>query len=280
MNFILKSNMSIGRMLILVLAGLTVAVFSGPARIKADVANEPPVTHTVNVVDVSGAPGAQVLVSIELDSGGDEVAGSFTVNFDPSKLSISGVSSPGANPDVALGTGVPAGSALTVNGNQAANGRIGVVFDSSNLFAAGPGRQIVKLRFTIAANAVGGPTFLTFGSTPTPSSFSDAFGVPIEVVFVPGSVTIEAAAPSVTISGQVTKPNGQALGGAQVVVLDSQNVRRLATTSTFGFYTVDDIPANQTYSVAVSSRRYRFTPVNNLMVGTSNVVDLNFVGQE
>lgn len=272
--------MSIGRLLILVLAGLFVAVFSSHGMIKAGVATEPTVAHTVNVVDVSGAPGTQVFVSIELDSGGDEVAGSFTVNFDQTKLSISGASSPSANPDVALGTGVPAGSALTVNGNQAASGRIGFLFDSSNLFAAGPGRQIVKLRFTIAPNATGGPTPITFGGTPTPSSFSNELGEPIEVVFVPGSVTIEAAAPNVTISGQVTKPNGQALGGAQVVVLDSQNVRRLATTGTFGFYIVDDVPANRTYSIAVASRRYRFTPVNNFPVGTTNVVDLNFVGQE
>ncbi|MGE3468233.1 MAG: carboxypeptidase regulatory-like domain-containing protein [Pyrinomonadaceae bacterium] len=255
------------------------AVFSNPDKATAT-SGASMVPHTVSAVGASAQPGSEVFVSIELDSGGDEAAGSFTVNFDATKLSISNVSHPGQNPDVILGTGAPLGTALTINGNQVANGRIGVLFDSSNLFTAGPGRQIVRLRFVVSPAAPDGPTPITFGSTPTASSMATGLGEPITVSYIAGTVSIGNAAPNVTISGQVTKPNGTALANAQVVVLDPQGVRRLATTSTFGFYTVTDVPANQTYSVAVSSRSYRFTPVSALVVGTSDVTNVNFAGQE
>lgn len=236
------------------------------------------IARTVTAIGANVQPGQQVFVSIELESLGDEVAGSFTVTFDQTKLSISGISSPASNPDVTIGTGVPAGSALTVNGQQAANGRIGFLVDSNNAFTAGPGRQIVRLRFTAAANAAAGPTTISFGNVPTPKSFSNALGDPLTAAFQDGIVNIQAAAPPVTVSGRVTTPAGAGLRSAVVSLVDSNNVRRTATTSTFGFYSFEGVPSGLNYTIAVSSRRYRFTPVN--MMITTDVTNLDFIGQE
>ena len=234
--------------------------------------------HTVTAVGAATQTGQQVFVSIELESGGDEVAGSFTVTFDAAKLSISGISSPGSNPDVTLGTGAPAGSALTVNANQVALGRIGFLVDSTNTFAVSPpNRQVVRLRFTVAANAPGGPTTISFGNVPTPKSFSDGFGNPITTTFVDGIVTIQAAAPPVTVSGQVTTPTGLGIRNAVVTMVEGNN-RYTATTSTFGYYSFSNVPSGFSYTIGVSSRKYHFTPVT--MTISNDVTNLNFVGQE
>lgn len=263
---------------------LVVGVFSvlqitdlGQSAVRKAEAAPALAVHTVTAVGATVQPGQQVFVSIELESAGDEVAGSFTVTFDQTKLSISGISSPGTNPDVTLGTGTPAGSALTVNANQVLSGRIGFLVDSTNSFAASPpNRQIVRLRFTAASNAAAGPTTISFGNVPTPKSFSDGLGNPIPTTFVDGTVTIQAAAPPVSVSGQVTSPAGTGLRNAIVTMVEGNN-RYTATTSTFGYYSFSNIPSGFSYTIGVTSRKYTFTPVT--MTISNDVTNLNFVGQ-
>lgn len=157
----------------------------------------PPAGRNVRFVSVSGAPGSQVIAAVELDSQNDEAAIQFSLNFNPAILSISGVSSPAINPDVTLGSGVPAGSSLTVNGNQVGSGRIGILVDSSNTFAAGT-RQVATFRFTINPAAPGGATPVTFGDVPVPRSISDNLGNPLMANYIPGNVTVIGSTPTPT----------------------------------------------------------------------------------
>jgi hypothetical protein len=137
----------------------------------------------VSVVSTFALPGSEVTLPVEFKSLGDEVALSFSINFDPSTLS---------NPRVFLGSGVPSGTTLTINPNQAAQGKIGILVDSGNRFSASPpARQIVNLTFTVAA----GPTLVTFGNSPTPRSASDAAGNSLQTSFVDGFMTIQAERP-------------------------------------------------------------------------------------
>lgn len=80
------------------------------------------------------------------------------------------------------------------------------------------------------------------------------------------------------ISGRVTTPAGLALRNAQVTLVNDQDVRRTATTSSFGLYSFADVPVNQNYTIAVSSKRYRFSP--RIMNVTGSLADVDFVGQE
>ena len=266
-------------MFLIGLVALAVVAFSGPGRVSAQQSETPSAVHDVIIVSTSGAAGTQVFVDIELVSGGDEVAGGFSVNFDQTKMSISGISSPGTNPDVTLGSGVPAGTGLTVNAQQVASGRIGVLFDSSNSFIISPpNRQIIRLRFTILAGAAGGPSNLTFGGVPSPQSFSNGLAETIPMQWINGTLTIQAAAPPVTVSGRVTVPGGAGLRGATVTMTGAGGFIRVATTSSFGYYSFANVPANATYTVTVSSRRYTFTP-RTQAVGTSDLTDFDFAGQ-
>lgn len=267
-----------GRIFLIGLAAIVVAAISGPAPTKAQKAESPSAVHTVSIVGVSGLPGTQVTIAIELESGGDEVAGGFSLNFDQTKLSISGVSSPSANPDVTLGTGVPPGMALTVNATQVGSGRIGVLFDSSNPFTISPpNRQVVRFRFTILGGAAAGDTPITFGNVPAPRSFSDGFGNDIPMTYVPGAITIQQAAPPVTVSGRVTSQSGRGVTGAVVSMVDSVGAKRVATTSTFGYYIFTGVPSGLNYTITPTAKRYTFTPVN--MTITTDLTDLNFVAQ-
>jgi|CXWL01.1.fsa_nt_gi cytochrome c peroxidase len=81
-----------------------------------------------------------------------------------------------------------------------------------------------------------------------------------------------------TISGRVVDPAGRGLRNSSVSLVFPDGSRRVATTSTFGFFLFDNVPTNATYTMAVSSRRYRFSPLEFLLV--SDLTDVTFVGQE
>ncbi len=88
-----------------------------------------------------------------------------------------------------------------------------------------------------------------------------------------------AAAPAtnVTISGRVTTPSGLNLRNATVNLIDSSGVRRIATTGSFGLYLFEMVPTNQTYTLTVGSKRYRFAPQ---FVSVTGAVTIDFVGLE
>lgn len=87
--------------------------------------------------------------------------------------------------------------------------------------------------------------------------------------------TVSSAA---SVSGRVTTPAGLALRNAQVTLVNDFGLRRTATTSSFGLYSFSDVTIGQTYTIAVASKRYRFTarivPVNG------SLTDVDFIGQE
>jgi len=89
---------------------------------------------------------------------------------------------------------------------------------------------------------------------------------------------LDSAAPAFSISGRVTTPTGLGLRNGVVSITNSQGVMRTATTSSFGLYSFTDIPAGRTYSISVSSRRYRFAPRS--ITADGNLANIDFVGLE
>ena len=83
---------------------------------------------------------------------------------------------------------------------------------------------------------------------------------------------------AVTISGRVTTPTGLGLRNATVILTDTLGARRTATTSSFGIYSFDNVVTGQTYTLSVSSKRYRFAPRIEQISGA--VSNLDFVGLE
>jgi len=114
----------------------------------------------MRIVSTNAVAGGQVVVSVELESLGDEVAASFTLNFDPTIFVYQ---------SVALGTGAPGGTTLNLNTNDALNGRLGVlVFSGSPYALSPPARQVITVTFNIPAGTTAGTRAITFVTSPTP----------------------------------------------------------------------------------------------------------------
>ena len=231
--------------------------------------------RTISVVSANATPGSTVVLSIVLESQGDEVASGFTLNFDQTILS---------EPVVTLGSGVRTGTALTVNPNLVPLGRLGIIVDSSSPFLAGT-RQVVSVRFNVSASAPPGSSVVSFGSTPVRSEVSNAEANVInDVTYQTGTVTIVGAVPVpvFTISGQVLRPGGNpltdGLRNALVTLTDSGGVRRTVTTNSSGFYSFDNVAGGQTYLISARGGRLRF---GNLTVPISdNLANMNFIAQQ
>jgi len=91
-------------------------------------------------------------------------------------------------------------------------------------------------------------------------------------------ITLAEPLASVSVSGLVTTPDGRGLRNATVVITNSTGIRRTVLTSSFGAYTFNDVASNETYTLSVNSRRYRFAARQVTVNG--NLSDVNFVGLE
>lgn len=209
-----------------------------------------------------------VTLPIVLNSLGDESSISFSFNFNPQVLTT---------PTITLGGGVPAGSNLATNTNDAALGRIGVLVDSINTYAAGQ-RTVVTLTFVVAPNATTGVYPVTFGTNPAPLSVSSSTGILLPTNYVDGNVVVITTSAGVEVSGRVLTPDGRGLRNAVVTITDMSGNKNTATTGSFGFYSFSQIEAGQTYIVGVNSKRYRFS--SRLITVNDTLIGLDLVGLE
>jgi len=176
------------------------------------------------------------------------------------------------------GTGLPQGAALTINPREVTNGRLGVLFDSSSPMAVGA-RQIVRVRFNVAADAPAGSSTFSFGSSPTPRSWSSALGELLPASYTTGALTITPSNTSYRVGGRVFTPSGGSLRNAVVSIIEAgATTRRSVSTNSAGYYEFDNVGGGRTYTISVSSRRYKFNsrvePIN------SDRTDINFTATE
>ena len=87
------------------------------------------------------------------------------------------------------------------------------------------------------------------------------------------------AAQLVVVNGRVLASDGvRGLRNATVSITDSLGNRRTATTSSFGFFSFDNVLTGDTYTFRVSSRLFRYSPVTTQVTGDLTLAD--FVGLE
>jgi photosystem II stability/assembly factor-like uncharacterized protein len=231
----------------------------------------PATPRNVRAINVSAQPGSQVLMAVQLDSLGDERSVSFTINFDPARLS---------NPAVFIGSGAPGGSSVATNTTQAASGRVGIAVASPSTFAAGSS-QLVLVRFDVASTAAPGPVPVTFGTSPTGQNVLDSTGASLPTTFLPGSVVLGSTAANVEISGRVLtsdEENPIGVRSAKVTLIGPGGSRRTVTSSSFGIFRFDNLTRGITYTLTATSKRYRFAPKTVVANDASTGVDL--VGAE
>lgn len=92
-----------------------------------------------------------------------------------------------------------------------------------------------------------------------------------------GRITSDYA-PLVDVGGRVTSTNGQGISNATIFLTNVNNQRRQALTNAFGYYIFSGVPSNETYTVFVSAKRYRFQPPTQSVTLVNSVSDLDFTG--
>jgi glucose/arabinose dehydrogenase len=83
---------------------------------------------------------------------------------------------------------------------------------------------------------------------------------------------------SVSVSGQVLGANGLGLRNATVFITDAGGNIRRTSTSSLGYYQLDNVDTGQTYTINVVSRRYRFE-AKTLNV-SNELTNIDFMGLE
>ncbi len=91
-----------------------------------------------------------------------------------------------------------------------------------------------------------------------------------------GSGTSPSA--NATVSGRVLTSDGRGLRNATMSITDSNGVSRVTTTSSFGFFSFDNVSKGGIYIFRVSSRLFRFAPRTVQIDGNLTLAD--FVGLE
>jgi hypothetical protein len=241
--------------------GTTPAPPLGPGAIEAG--REIPTDREMTLDSVAASPGGKARVSVDLRGQGSESAASFTLGFDPSKLS---------DPVISLGAGAPASAVLTTNLKQAADGRVAVLVDSAEAFV---GREVVTVTFDVSASATGGDTLLAFTNDLAVRSTSDTEANPLATKYTDGALKISGPAfAGYEISGRVLVSNGQGLRNATVTLTDASGNVRTAVTSTFGYFSFDNVAAGDGYVLKVESKRYVFEPRVVQIAGNLTGLDL------
>jgi hypothetical protein len=173
---------------------------------------------TVQAVSTSAVGDSTVVVSIDLNAVGTESAVGFSLDFDPSVLTFSGV---------VLGSGA-AGAALLVNSNQAASGVIGLGVDLfSGTFSPGT-NNVFDVTFLTAPVTNATTTALSFGNQPTEELVAGAQAQTLPSVFLPGIIAISR----VPLEGDVSpRPNGDEVLNIADWVQEARFVAGLDTVS-------------------------------------------------
>ena len=109
-------------------------------------------------------------------------------------------------------------------------------------------------------------------------TFNIQFGATGDIPVPSVDVATSTTAAAVSVSGRVSTPDGRGLRNATVSITDSNGVTRTATTSSFGFYSFDNVASGQQYTIRVSSRLYRFA--SRTLQVNDTLTNIDFVGLE
>lgn len=237
-----------------------------PARTET---NEVPLGRVRAVSRTTSGP--TVTMYFEIDSHGVENTIATSINWDPDVLTFA---------SARLGDGVPEEAHLTVNSSRAGEGRIGVLLDSPDFYETGT-RRMLRVTFNVAAGAAEGVYPITFTDGPVAKFVSGEGGRDItsSVAFESGTITVNRSAVGSMITGRVLTSDGRGIRNAIVILTDVAGNRRSATTSSFGAYMFENLDPNETYTLTIASRRYRFAP-RVINPNGGDLTNVDFVGLE
>lgn len=228
----------------------------------------------LRIQNASGSPGQQVVVNILTDAMGDESAYGFRVSYNQAILT---------NPTTAIGTA--GGSRLC---NTATAGQINCSvnnFLNNNPMSStdqigeilpGDNQQLLRITFTIAANATGGTVPLTMSNV----NASDDAATNLTISSQNGTVTVLGpTAAMVSLSGRVVTAEGRGIRNARLTLTDANGEIRYALSGAFGYYRFTNVSVGETYILTVSSKRFTFANPTRAVNAQEEISDANFIAE-
>ena len=89
---------------------------------------------------------------------------------------------------------------------------------------------------------------------------------------------LTSTAAQASISGRVVTSDGQGIRNAKVVITGNSLASPIiATTGSFGYYTIDGLATGETYVLTVNSQRYTFSTPSQVLSLVGNIADANFI---
>lgn len=90
-----------------------------------------------------------------------------------------------------------------------------------------------------------------------------------------GFVLAPSAAP-VSVTGRITTANGNGIRNVRVTLTEESGAMHYALSSTFGYYTFENIESGQGVVVSVSAKRYTFSPSSRFISLDDNITDADW----
>lgn len=128
------------------------------------------------------------------------------------------------------------------------------------------------------SNSTGG-VFSISGTVGQPAAGVASTSVPPLQYDLHGGFWFQNLAPTsagVSITGRVTTAAGNGIRGVRLVLTSPDGTRRLATTTTFGYYAFDGVPAGNTYVLEISARRYTFAEPSRVISLKDHLTGVDF----
>lgn len=136
---------------------------------------------TLKIAKVSTSRNRTVSVTVRMSADGDEVAMGFSINFDPTILTlISSTASPKLSPSMAFNT----------NDTLKGTGKLGVLLDDIKPLTKGL-HDLFVLKFKTSKTALSGETAVLFSDSPVRKSTSNKEGHLIPTKYANGFVRIK-----------------------------------------------------------------------------------------
>ena len=108
----------------------------------------------------------------------------------------------------------------------------------------------------------------------------DGNGDAVETVDV-GAFEVQQApsAAGVSVTGRVMTANGRGIRNVWITLTDSSGNVRTAVTSSFGYFSFDDVSAGETYIISAFAKRFTFNQPTRVLSVNDGLADVDFTAQ-
>ena len=90
---------------------------------------------------------------------------------------------------------------------------------------------------------------------------------------------VSFAAPTsanVSVSGRAANESGMGIRGALITLTDSEGNQRFAYTSSFGYFSIDEVAAGRSYVISISGSKRQFEPSSYAITAVDEINDIVF----